>query len=87
MEIRDSWSKESECGDAKLPEQPPYPLPASHPAAFLVPDGEKRMSIFPKTVPCGNFALTVFVGWRKCLGRGPQEVADHNLGLPMWVGN
>lgn len=84
--IWDSWSKEVACRSAELPEQPPYSFPASLPAALLIRDGEKNVRS-PQTGPCGNFALKIFVGWRSCLERGPQEVANHNLGLPVGVRN
>lgn len=89
VEVWDSWSKEVGCRGAELPEQPPIPASCREPCCvrFLVPDGEKRMSIVPRTVPWGHFALIIFVGWRRCLGGGPQEVANRNLGLPMGVGN
>lgn len=61
------------------------PLSVRLPAALLVPDGEKRMSIFPKPFHAGILHLAIFVGWRSILGRGPQKVASYNLGLPMGV--
>lgn len=34
-----------------------------------------------KPFHAGILHLTVFAGGRNCLGRGPQEVANHSLGL------
>lgn len=44
------------------------------------------MSILPKPFHAGILFFIIFVGWGSCLGRGPQEVANHSLGLPMGWG-